>query len=186
MVEKREALTPSIPDFHYLLTDLTRYRDEDIRGAVQLRVALLLFKYIFCKELRDRLPAILGLLDELAQQRSGLEYLETVLHYVSQSANQLKPDELRQAVTQTLTRGDEIMSTIAEQWIQQGVQQGLAAEHQLLLRQARKRFGAQVAEQSQPLLERITDPQRLEDLGEQLLDSVDGDAWLQTLRNAAR
>jgi hypothetical protein len=37
-----------------------------------------------------------------------------------------------------------------------------------------------------PLLERITDPQPLEDLGEQLLDSVDGDAWLQALRNAAR
>jgi len=70
--------------------------------------------------------------------------------------------------------------------IKKGLQQGLAAERQLLLRQARKRFGAQVAEQSMPLLERITDPQPLEDLGEQLLDSVDGDAWLQALRNAAR
>lgn len=69
--------------------------------------------------------------------------------------------------------------------IRKGLQQGLAAERQLLLRQARKRFGAEVAEQSLSLLERIDDPQRLEELGEQLLDSADGDAWLQALRNVA-
>ncbi len=70
-MEERQALTPYILDFRYLLTDLTRYRDEDIRSAVQLRVALLLFKYIFRKELRERLPEILGLLDELASKRSA-------------------------------------------------------------------------------------------------------------------
>jgi len=72
-----------------------------------------------------------------------------------------------------------------EKGLQQGLQQGLVAERQLLLRMIRKRFGTEVAERSQPLLERIDDPQRLEELGEQLLDSVDGDAWLQALRNAA-
>jgi len=102
-MEERQALTPYILDFRYLLTDLTRYRDEDIRGVVQLRVALLLFKYIFRKELRERLPEILGLLDELASKRSGLEYLETVLRYISLGTDTLKPDELRQAVTQALT-----------------------------------------------------------------------------------
>ena len=109
----------------------------------------------YVKELRDRLPAILGLLDELAQQRSGLEYLETVLRYISRSVDTLKPDELRQVVTQTLTRGDEIMSTIAEQWIQQGIQQGIhqgiqqgiqqgisQGEMLALKRQLERRFGA--------------------------------------------
>lgn len=43
----------------------------------------------------------------------------------------------------------------------------------MLLRQVRKRFGAEVAEQSSPLLERIADSQPLEDLGEQLLESAD-------------
>jgi hypothetical protein len=46
----------------------------------------------------------------------------------------------------------------------------------------RKRFGADIAEQSQPLLDRIDNPQSLEDLGEQLLDAGDLEARLQALQ----
>jgi hypothetical protein len=67
----------------------------------------------------------------------------------------------------------------------QGVAEGMAQERQLLLRQIRKRFGPEVAGQSQPLLERITDAQPLEDLGESLLDSPDGATWLQVLGDTA-
>ena len=73
------------------------------------------------------------------------------------------------------------MPTIAEQWIQQGVQQGLAAERQLLLRLTRRRFGADVAEASMPLLEQIADPAVLEELGEALLDCPQGEDWLKAL-----
>jgi predicted transposase/invertase (TIGR01784 family) len=51
-----------LPDFHYELCDVTQQEDQAIQGQVQLRVALLLFKYIFRPELHDRLPAIFGLL----------------------------------------------------------------------------------------------------------------------------
>ena len=108
-----------------------------------IRYAFAMAVLAYVKELRERLPEILGLLNELAQQRSGLEYLETVLRYISRSVDTLKPDELRQVVTQTLTRGDEIMSTIAEQWIQQGIQQGISQGEMLVLkRQLERRFGA--------------------------------------------
>jgi hypothetical protein len=40
------------------------------------------------------------------------------LRYIARAAEGLGPDELRQAVRQALTAGDEIMSTIAEQWVQ--------------------------------------------------------------------
>jgi hypothetical protein len=66
-----------------------------------------------------------------------------------------------------------------------GIRKGRADERQLLLRQIRKRFGPEVAGQSQPLLERITDAQPLEDLGEALLDSADGATWLQILGDTA-
>jgi hypothetical protein len=66
-----------------------------------------------------------------------------------------------------------------------GMAQGMAHERQLLLRQVRKRFGAEVAGQSQPLLERITDAQLLEDLGEALLDSPEGVIWLRILGDTA-
>ena len=66
-----------------------------------------------------------------------------------------------------------------------GIRKGRADERQLLLCQVRKRFGPEVAAQSQPLLERITDAQLLEDLGESLLDSSDGATWLRILADTA-
>jgi hypothetical protein len=72
-----------------------------------------------------------------------------------------------------------------QQGVQQGVQQGLQRERLLLLRQTRKRFGAEAAEQSTPLLDRIDNAQVLEDLAETLLDSSNGATWLQALTQAA-
>jgi len=42
-------------------------------------------RYIFDDELGQRLPGILGLAGELAQQGSGLEMLVTILCYVSRA-----------------------------------------------------------------------------------------------------
>jgi hypothetical protein len=67
----------------------------------------------------------------------------------------------------------------------QGVAEGMAHERQLLVRLIRKRFGQEIAGESQPLLDRITDAQPLEDLGEALLDSPDGVTWLQILADTA-
>ena len=72
-----------------------------------------------------------------------------------------------------------------EQGIQQGIQQatreGLRHQRHMLSRQVQRRFGADVAKESEPLLARIVDPQRLDDLAEVLLDSPDGTSWLQVL-----
>ena len=72
-----------------------------------------------------------------------------------------------------------------QQGIKQGIQQGIQQERLLLLRQARKRFGPEVAEQSTIQLERIEDARQLEDLAELLLDAADGNAWLHALKQAA-
>ncbi len=55
----------------------------------------------------------------------------------------------------------------------------------MLLRQVRQRFGAEVAEQSRPLFERIDDFESILALCDPVLDSADGEAWLQALRNTA-
>jgi predicted transposase/invertase (TIGR01784 family) len=184
LIEVPDGFAPFVPNFRYLLTDLSRYQDEEIRGAVIVRAALLLFKYIFSDELRARLPAILGLLNELAQQQTGLEYVEAVLRYVVGAADTLSPDELRQAVRQALTKGDTIMPTIAEQWVQQGLQQGLEqglqqgipqGEALVLKRQLARRFGplpewveARLAQAEQGDLEtwadRVLDAKNLEEV----------------------
>lgn len=84
----------------------------------------------------------------------------------------------------------ERIETWPEQWEQQGLQRGMAKgleqgrqeQRRLLARQTRRRFGPDIAAQAESLLAAIADPQQLEDLGESLLDSPDGHAWLQALR----
>ena len=73
-----------IPDCVYYLIDLSGYRDEELQGAVMLQTALLTLKYIFRDDLRERLPEILGLLRDLEQSSSGLDYVITLLRYLAQ------------------------------------------------------------------------------------------------------
>lgn len=66
-----------VPNCVYHLIDLNACRDEELRGAVMLQVALLTLKYVFRAELRERLPGILGLLRELEESSSGLDFIRS-------------------------------------------------------------------------------------------------------------
>jgi hypothetical protein len=105
-----------------VLWDASGYPDEDIKGAITLRIALLIFKYIFRPALRDRIPGILGLFRELVTKRTGMEYLETVLRYILNAApaGNISYEDLKAAVDEALPqRGGEIMLTIADTLIEQ-------------------------------------------------------------------
>jgi len=193
------ALQRYVPTCEYHLVDLRAYPDEALRGAVILQVTLLTLKYIFRAELSERLPGILRLLRELEEGSSGLDFIRSLLRYLAQTAgtNRLDENTLREVVTQALTGGDELMMTIAEQWVQEGWQkgqqagrqegrqEGLCSERQLLLRLVQKRFGAMVTEQSRGLLDSIEASAVLEELGEGVLDCADGEAWLAMLARLA-
>jgi len=60
LFDSSEELVSFIPDFQYLLWDASQYSDEEIKGKVVLRVALLLLKYIFREDLRENFPDIGG------------------------------------------------------------------------------------------------------------------------------
>jgi predicted transposase/invertase (TIGR01784 family) len=121
-----EELERFLPDFSHVLCDISGFRDEEIKGIMTLKATLLLLKYILRDELRDRLPAILGLLKELISKKTGMEYLETVLTYLVRGTDRVDEEDMRRAMEEVLPlTGGEIMPTIAEKWIEQGVQQGV-------------------------------------------------------------
>ena len=121
-----EELERFLPDFSYVLCDISGFRDEEIKGIITLKATLLLLKYILRDELRDRLPAILGLLRELISKKTGMEYLKTVLTYLVRGTDRVNEEDMRSAMEEVLPlTGGEIMPTIAEKWIEQGVQKGI-------------------------------------------------------------
>jgi len=69
------------------LWDLTRYRDEDIKGEALLRTTLLILKYIFSEDLKEQLPGILGFLRDFSEKRTGVEFIETLLKYLLTAAS---------------------------------------------------------------------------------------------------
>lgn len=59
--------------------------------------------------------------------RTEMEYLETMLRYVTQAAEKVSEAELAQAVRTAFPReiGGDIMSTLAEMWMERGLERGL-------------------------------------------------------------
>ncbi|MBS1253614.1 MAG: Recombination-promoting nuclease RpnA [Anaerolineales bacterium] len=126
LFEGPEELKRYFPDFEYHLIDLSDYSDEEIIGEVLLQASLLLLKHIFDPALAERLPDIFGLLRELAQQQTGLEYLYAVLRYVSQAGKTVTEEDLRQAVETAFSKeGGALVATIAERWTEQGFEKGI-------------------------------------------------------------
>ena len=125
LLQGPEELRPYWPEFNYELYDLTRYSDADLVGAAMLQVTLQVMKHIFSGELAQRLPGILGLLQELARQETGLEFLYTVLRYVSQSGRNVTAADIQQAVVTVFPEeGAVLMATAAEQWMERGKELG--------------------------------------------------------------
>jgi len=119
-----DSLRVYIPDFNYMLYDISHLSDDGIKGAVMLRVSLLVLKYIFTPELKEKLAAIFSLLKDLKSKKTGLEYLETLLRYIINATDKITKEDLQKAI-ESIPEGGDIMPTIAEQWIEEGYKKGI-------------------------------------------------------------
>jgi len=123
-----------IPDFEFILYDLSRYTDDQIRGTIMARVTMLLLKHIFKPDIADRLPGIFMLLKDLSGQETGLQYFESLIKYVFSNVEDITTEKFHAVVSNTLSeeKGGIIM-TLAEklrkeghaQGLEQGLEQGL-------------------------------------------------------------
>jgi hypothetical protein len=78
------------PDFSFILFDLSKYSDDQIKGAVLSKVGVLLFKHVFTPGYEEKLPEILGLLKALLEKQTGLQYIETIIRYICRKYSQVK------------------------------------------------------------------------------------------------
>ena len=97
-----EALVEYIPDFRYVLYDLSEYSDDEIKGTVMARVTMLLLKHVFEPDLADRLPNIFSLLKELSEKKTGLQYFESLVKYVFSNVDDITVDKMQAIVHNAL------------------------------------------------------------------------------------
>jgi predicted transposase/invertase (TIGR01784 family) len=122
-----EPLTRYIPQLSYVLFDLHRTNDDEFRDQSFLHAALLVLKYVRSNELIRQVGPILELLKSVPNEIRELNRLEAVLVYILTAATKLSKDNLTDALEKTFpSQGTALMSTIAEQLINQGIDLGIS------------------------------------------------------------
>lgn len=171
-----DELRRYVPDYEYLLCDLSVYPADELKGQAILRVGLEILKSIFTPQSPARLAELFGLLLQ-AQEQSAIEFLRTVLLYLSHAGARTSVGELKTALNRALEQkpdqGEHVMQTIFDEYVdlglqkglQQGLQQGLLS---LTLRQIQHQVGP-LAEDIRAQISAFP-AERLEMLGEALLD----------------
>ena len=126
LVNAPDALSPYIPDFRYVVYDFSVESQIEIMGSLPLQIVLRMLRYVMDEGAwPSQLWEMMALLHALVQAQDGLAYLEIVLRYLVAAAPNLEPSVFQEALTDTFPEiGGAMMSTIAEAWIEQGVEKG--------------------------------------------------------------
>ncbi len=136
MVAGYEELPPElkkmVPNYAYLLYDLTRYSDEEIKGEVRLRILLSVFRDIFVKDRQEFRESVLKAgeyLKQLEDKEKGLEYFEIFMRYVFSARADMTMADLKEIVEQmeaNYPEGSALTMTLAELLIEEGEARGIA------------------------------------------------------------
>jgi len=120
-----------VPDYEYLLYDLSKYTDEQIKGEVQLRILLSIFRDIFTKDNQVIRKSILRAAEHLRvleDKQSGIEYFETFVRYILNAGQKLTREDINDIIEKieaTFPEGSETMMTLAEQFREEGREEGI-------------------------------------------------------------
>ncbi len=161
-----------IPDFEYLLYDLTGMADADIRGTVAARVVMLLFKHQYDADFLTRLADILRLLNMLPDQELRTQWVLLILRYIVSVIPDISEHIVTDVTEQAL--GGDIVMTIAEKWKEEGRQEGEQHGYERGLFAAielglRVKFGDDAVDAIMPVVQTVHDVTRLETIKESIL-----------------
>ena len=123
-----ESIKPQIPDYEYIVYDLSPYGDEEIKGSAKLRIFLELLRSIFNKdsnEFIESLKKAMVTLEELEYQEKGIEYFETFIRYIMNARKDLSLAVVYDVVKEISGERSEVIMTIAEQLIKEGMEKGM-------------------------------------------------------------
>lgn len=93
-----QETSPYIPDFEYILFDLSRLSDEEIRGEMRLQAVLLLIKHIFNPEIYDQESRLLALFQELFETERGRLALEILMGYLFGQVPDLAKEQIENMI----------------------------------------------------------------------------------------
>jgi hypothetical protein len=120
-----------VPNYQYLLFDLSRFTDEEIKGAVITRITVMIMRDIQRKgigAIGEIILEAVALLQELEDKGTGLEYFEILMRYVFSARPDFTKDDLYELVRKietTYPEGSEKVMTLAQAFREEGMERGI-------------------------------------------------------------
>ena len=119
-----EELNVFLPDFEYLLYDLSSYSKEEIKGYGIVRVLFEVLKATYSDDFIERLKTAIEVLERLEKEGKGIDYFEVVIRYVLDVKENVNVEDIKDIASQISSeKGVEVM-TIAEKLKQEGIEKG--------------------------------------------------------------
>ena len=119
-----------IPDYEYLLYDLSKYTDEEIKGIAQVKIMMTIFRDIFIKDNQGLIESIfkaVEYLEELEDKETGIRYFETLMRYIFSARTNMTKDNadvIMNKLETTYPEGSEVVMTLAERFREEGMEEG--------------------------------------------------------------
>jgi hypothetical protein len=125
LIEAANEWQPYLPAFKYELVSVASLRETELFSAVLLRAAIRLMRHIFDPDLADKLPQIWAEFRDLAWGPDEQGFLLVMLSYVSSTNANVTPGDLKRSLEIAFPQeGDHVMTTMAQQWLEEGKQLG--------------------------------------------------------------
>jgi hypothetical protein len=133
ILEESEVFSRYQPNFVYNLYDLSEYSDAELKGRLELWLMLYLLKNIKSDDLEDKLTYLFDVLNQIIDEQKALKCIQIAIRYIVSATEKITVDKLEKIIENIkLKGGTSNMPTIAETWVQQGYERGLA-EQQIII-----------------------------------------------------
>lgn len=153
LIEAANEWQPYLPAFQYELVSVASLRETELFSAVLLRAAIRLMRHIFDPDLAHKLPEIWSEFRDLAWGPDEQGFLLVMLSYVSSANANVTPGDLKRSLEIAFPQeGEHVMTTMAQQWLEEGKQLGA---RQALLTGIHTGLEARFAVDAAPLLQEV-------------------------------
>jgi len=120
-----EAFKEFVPDFSFAFFNIGKVDEEKVQENVVLKFYVAIIKALDTPELRDLLPQLTQGLYESLGQRTALEYIEIFFKYLTKATEAVSREDYAKALGKIPEGGNGIMTTLAEEWKQEGREEGV-------------------------------------------------------------
>ncbi len=152
------------PDFRFEFFDIpgiSREKLEESKDRIVLHFYLAILRSLQSPELKDILPGLIKGLFEAVGAKTGMELIGVFLRYIVRASRSIKKEDVMDIMDNIRWDYEEIKGTLAEEWLNEGIEKGKAENtKKLLIVLAQDKFGTL----SQDLTEDIEKIESLEEL----------------------